>query len=57
METDENMGLGLYEFSETGSPCTHHWIIESAEKGKTWLDAQCKLCYEERKYKSTMHTK
>ena len=37
--------------------CIHHWIIESAEKGKVWLDAQCKKCFIERKYKSTMLTK
>ncbi len=37
--------------------CIHHWIIESAEKGKAWLDAQCKKCFEERKYKATMLTK
>ncbi len=43
--------------TETGDPCVHHWIIESAEKGKAWLDAQCKKCFEERKYKATMLTK
>ena len=43
--------------TETGEECIHHWIIESAEDGKVWLDAQCKKCFEERKYKSTMLTK
>ena len=43
--------------TETGEKCIHHWIIESAEDGKVWLDAQCKKCFEERKYKSTMLTK
>jgi len=42
---------------ETNIECVHHWIIESAEGGKTWLDAQCKKCFEERKYKSSMLTK
>ena len=37
--------------------CIHHWIIESADKGRAWLDAQCKKCFEERKYKATMLTK
>ncbi len=37
--------------------CIHHWIIEGAEKGKVWLDAQCKKCFEERKYKATMLAK
>ena len=43
--------------TETGEKCIHHWIIESAEKGRAWLDAQIKKCFEERKYKATMLTK
>ena len=43
--------------TETGEECIHHWIIESAEDGRAWLDAQCKKCFEERQYKSNMLTK
>lgn len=42
---------------EIDDSCIHHWIIESAETGKSWLNAQCKKCFLERKYKATMLTK
>ena len=53
----DNKQLSPKFSAEDLDECTHHWIIEGAEKGKVWLDAQCKKCFVERKYKATMLSK
>jgi uncharacterized OB-fold protein len=34
--------------------CVHHWLVESPEKGKKILAAQCKRCGESKTFASVI---